>query len=66
MDENLVQETKRKRTQKKQVDPFIETTNKIIEKKGLKPREFDQKAIREARQKLYDEFVKENIGLLLD
>lgn len=66
MDENLVQETKRKRTQKKQVDPFIETTNKIIEKKGLKPKEFDQMAIREARQKLYDEFVKENIGLLLD
>ncbi|MBO0481503.1 hypothetical protein [Candidatus Enterococcus courvalinii] len=66
MDENTVQEAKTKRPRKKKVDPFIEMTDKIIEKQGLKPKDFDQKAIREARQKLYDEFVKENIGLLLD
>lgn len=66
MDENTVQEAKNKATTQKKVDPFIEMTDKIIEKQGLKPKDFDQKAIREARQKLYDEFVKENIGLLLD
>lgn len=66
MDENLEQENKPKRTRKKKVDPFIEMTDKILEKKGLKPKEFDQLAIKEARQKIYQEFVEENIGLLLD
>lgn len=59
-----VESPKRKRAKK--VDPFIDTTNKIIEKKGMKPKDFDQKAIREARKALYDSFVKENIELLLD
>ncbi|EMF0336547.1 hypothetical protein KCT23_002357 [Enterococcus faecium] len=66
MDETVEQVNKTKRQRKKKVDPFIEMTDKIIQKKGLTPREFDQTAIRKERQKLYDEFVKENIGLLLD
>lgn len=41
-------------------------TDKIIDKKGLKPKDFDRQAIKEARQKLYDDFVKENISQLLD
>lgn len=55
-----------KTKKKKKVDKFTEMTDKIIEKKGLKPKDFDRQAIKEARQKLYDDFVKENISQLLD
>ncbi|HAQ4033139.1 hypothetical protein ACJK6Q_15450 (plasmid) [Enterococcus faecium] len=57
---------KNKKTRKKKVDKFTEMTDKIIEKKGLKSKDFDRQAIKEARQKLYDDFVKENISQLLD
>ncbi|XIL51323.1 hypothetical protein N8C81_16170 (plasmid) [Enterococcus faecium] len=57
---------KNKKKKKKKVDKFTEMTDKIIEKKGLKPKDFDRQAIKEARQKLYDDFVKENISQLLD
>jgi hypothetical protein len=60
------QETSEKTKKKKEVDKFTEMTDKIIEKKGLKPKDFDRQAIKEARQKLYDDFVKENISQLLD
>lgn len=60
------QETSEKTKKKKKVDKFTEMTDKIIEKKGLKPKDFDRQAIKEARQKLYDDFVKENISQLLD
>jgi 3-oxoacyl-[acyl-carrier-protein] synthase III len=61
------QETSEKnKKKKKEVDKFTEMTDKIIEKKGLKPKDFDRQAIKEARQKLYDDFVKENISQLLD
>jgi 3-oxoacyl-[acyl-carrier-protein] synthase III len=61
------QETsEKKKKKKKKVDKFTEMTDKIIEKKGLKPKDFDRQAIKEARQKLYDDFVKENISQLLD
>ncbi|EEV57961.1 predicted protein (plasmid) [Enterococcus faecium 1,231,408] len=61
------QETSEKnKKKKKKVDKFTEMTDKIIEKKGLKPKDFDRQAIKEARQKLYDDFVKENISQLLD
>lgn len=56
----------KKKKEKKKVDKFTEMTDKIIEKKGLKPKDFDRQAIKEARQKLYDDFVKENISQLLD
>jgi hypothetical protein len=61
------QETsEKKKKKKKKVDKFTEMTDKIIEKKGLKPKDFDRQAIKETRQKLYDDFVKENISQLLD
>lgn len=53
-----------RRTTKKK-DPFIENTNKILEGKGIDPKQFDKEAIREARQQVYNEFVEENIGKLL-
>lgn len=59
-------ENKAKKQRKKKIDPFMEMTDKIINKKGMNPKDFDKNAIFEARKKLYDEFVNENITLLLD
>lgn len=59
-------ENKPKKQRKKKVDPFMEMTDKIITKKGMNPKDFDKNAIFEARNKLKDEFVNENISLLLD
>jgi 3-oxoacyl-[acyl-carrier-protein] synthase III len=65
-DNQETSEKKKKKKKKRKVDKFTEMTDKIIEKKGLKPKDFDRQAIKEARQKLYDDFVKENISQLLD
>lgn len=59
-------ENKPKKQRKKKVDPFMEMTDKIITKKGMNPKDFDKNAIFEARKKLKEEFVNENISLLLD
>lgn len=55
-----------KKVRKRKVDPFTETTDRIIETIGQKPKEFDKKAIYEARKKLYEDFVSKNIDLLIE
>ncbi|EPY6472539.1 hypothetical protein ACWO4B_003236 [Clostridium sporogenes] len=63
--ETIQEEKPKSSNKRKSKDKFTKITDKIILKKGLKPKEFDQQAIRKERQKLYDEFVSENIESLL-
>lgn len=53
------------KVKRKKVDEFTELTNKIILKEGFTVREFEKNAIHEARVKLREKFVAENIHSLL-
>lgn len=69
--ENFETQLHEEKTSKKAIkinkkESFTSVTNKILEKEGVNPKDFDKEAIKNARQKVYDKFVKENIGKLLD
>lgn len=50
---------------RKKKKSLIETTNIILEKKGINPKVFDKEAIANARKVVYNDFVEENIEKLL-
>lgn len=51
---------------KKKKPSFKENTDKILQKQGINPKDFDKQAIYEARKVKYDEFVSENLSLILE
>ena len=59
-------ESTNKSNKRKKHDEFMEITDKILLKKGIKPKNFDMEAVKAARKNVYDDFVKNNIDLLLE